>query len=165
MLRIGNGGMTNLEYTSYFSLWAISKAPLLIGGDVTNMSQATLDIYLNREVIAISQDSLGVQGKKVNTSSSQSPSASSAITIGACSSSKSLPLKQRWFYNANDGRIRSAVDGRCLSIEKRDSDETMHIIAAPCNVHHPDASIQGKYQQWRVNTKDRTVTSYLNGKR
>jgi alpha-galactosidase len=57
--------MTNTEYVSYFSLWAITKAPLLIGGDVTNMSQATLDIYLNREAIAINQDSLGVQGKKI----------------------------------------------------------------------------------------------------
>lgn len=63
--------MTNIEYVSYFSLWSIAKAPLLIGGDVTNMSQATLNIYLNPEVIAINQDPLGVQGKKLNLSSSQ----------------------------------------------------------------------------------------------
>jgi alpha-galactosidase len=59
--------MTNTEYVSYFSLWAITKAPLLIGGEVTNMSQATLDIYLNREAIAINQDPLGVQGKRINS--------------------------------------------------------------------------------------------------
>ena len=129
------------------------------------MSQATLDIYLNRDVIAINQDSLGVQGKKVNTSSAQSPDAASAVTMGGCSSSKRPPLRQKWFYNVNDGSIRSAVDGRCLTIEKRGSDETMSIIAAPCNAHHPEVSFQGKYQQWRVNAKDHTITSFLNGKR
>jgi len=65
MLEVGNGGMTTTEYISHFSLWAISKAPLLIGCDVTKMSQATLNILTNSEVIAVNQDTLGVQGKKV----------------------------------------------------------------------------------------------------
>ena len=157
MLRIGNGGQTNTEYTSYFSLWSISKAPLFIGGDVTNMSQTTLDIYLNREVIAVNQDPLGVQGKKVNTSSSQSLHASSAVFMGACSWLKIRPLKQKWLYNSHDGSIRSALDGRCLT-----SDNT-RITAAPCNAQPAGTSFQGKHQQWRINTKDHTVVAYLNG--
>jgi alpha-galactosidase len=63
MLEVGNGGMTDTEYRSHFSLWAIMAAPLLIGSDLRNASQATYDILLNREVIAVDQDRLGVQGR------------------------------------------------------------------------------------------------------
>lgn len=41
------------------------KAPLLIGCDVTNMTSATFEILTNKEVIAVNQDPLGVQGHKV----------------------------------------------------------------------------------------------------
>jgi len=60
--------MTTDEYTSHFSLWCLIKSPLLIGCDVTKMSQDTLTILTNSEVIALSQDSMGVQGHKVSTS-------------------------------------------------------------------------------------------------
>ncbi|KAJ6311189.1 hypothetical protein OIU77_013045 [Salix suchowensis] len=65
MLEVGNGGMTKDEYTVHFSIWAISKAPLLLGCDVRNMTKETMDIVANKEVIAVNQDSLGVQAKKV----------------------------------------------------------------------------------------------------
>nr|CAD1844361.1 unnamed protein product [Ananas comosus var. bracteatus] len=65
MLEIGNGGMTKDEYIVHFSLWAISKAPLIIGCDVRNMSKETYEILTNAEVIAINQDSIGVQARKV----------------------------------------------------------------------------------------------------
>lgn len=38
------------------------KAPLLIGADIRKIDQASLDILLAREVIAINQDGLGVPG-------------------------------------------------------------------------------------------------------
>jgi hypothetical protein len=62
MLEIGNGGMTDVEYRSHFSLWAIMAAPLLIGSDLRDASPATLEILSNREVIAVDQDPLGRQG-------------------------------------------------------------------------------------------------------
>ncbi len=62
MLEIGNGGMTDDEYRAHFSLWAIMAAPLIAGNDVRAMSQSTREILTNREVIAVDQDSLGVQG-------------------------------------------------------------------------------------------------------
>jgi alpha-galactosidase len=55
MLEVGNGGMTEREYESHFSLWALAKAPLIIGCDITNMSDATRRILMNPEVIAINQ--------------------------------------------------------------------------------------------------------------
>jgi alpha-galactosidase len=62
MLEVGNGGMTDDEYRAHFSLWAIMAAPLIAGHDVRTMSEATKAILLNREVIAVDQDSLGRQG-------------------------------------------------------------------------------------------------------
>ncbi|KAJ7969431.1 Alpha-galactosidase [Quillaja saponaria] len=65
MLEVGNGGMTKDEYIVHFSLWAISKAPLLLGCDVRNVSKDIMDIIANEEVIAVNQDLLGVQAKMV----------------------------------------------------------------------------------------------------
>jgi alpha-galactosidase len=59
MLEIGNGGMTDVEYRTHFSLWAMMAAPLIAGNDLTRMSDATRNILLNSEVIAIDQDARG----------------------------------------------------------------------------------------------------------
>jgi len=40
----------------------MSAAPLISGNDLSRMSKETLDILTNKEVIAIDQDSLGIQG-------------------------------------------------------------------------------------------------------
>jgi alpha-galactosidase len=63
MLEVGNGGMTDTEYRSHFSLWAIMAAPLLIGADLRKVGKDTFDILLNSEVIAVDQDRLGTQGR------------------------------------------------------------------------------------------------------
>jgi len=65
MLEVGNGGMTDVEYKSHFSLWSIMAAPLLIGTDLRTIKPDALQILLNKDVIAVDQDPLGVQGKQV----------------------------------------------------------------------------------------------------
>jgi alpha-galactosidase len=65
MLEVGNGGLTEEEYRSHFSLWAMMAAPLIAGNDLTNMSPETRSILLNREVIAIDQDPRGEAGRRV----------------------------------------------------------------------------------------------------
>jgi alpha-galactosidase len=65
MLEVGNGGMTNDEDRAHFSMWALFSAPLLVGNDVAHMSDETKSILENREVIAIDQDPLGIQGHRV----------------------------------------------------------------------------------------------------
>ena len=77
MLEVGNGGMTRIEYRSHFSLWAMMASPLIAGNDVRQMMDSTRsgaeirEILLNREVIAVDQDSLGIQGKIVQASPSE----------------------------------------------------------------------------------------------
>lgn len=62
MLEVGNGGMTWDGYRAHFSLWAIMAAPLMAGNDLRRMDDSTRSILLNREVIAVDQDTWGVQG-------------------------------------------------------------------------------------------------------
>ncbi|MEV0094903.1 ricin-type beta-trefoil lectin domain protein [Streptomyces sp. NPDC050738] len=68
MLEVGNGGMTDTEYRTHFSLWAQMASPLLIGSDIRSASPATLTILRNTDVIAVDQDSLGKQGTVVSSS-------------------------------------------------------------------------------------------------
>jgi alpha-galactosidase len=65
MLEVGNGGMTTEEYRAHFSMWAMFSAPLLAGNDISNMTADTKGILLNKEVIAIDQDALGQQGRRI----------------------------------------------------------------------------------------------------
>ena len=64
MLEVGNGGMTSTEYRTHFSFWALLAAPLLAGNDIANMSPETRAILLNKDVIAIDQDLMGIQGHR-----------------------------------------------------------------------------------------------------
>ncbi len=61
MLEVGNG-MSPSEDRAHFSLWAMLAAPLIAGNDLATMSKETAAILENREVIAIDQDPLGIQG-------------------------------------------------------------------------------------------------------
>jgi alpha-galactosidase len=65
MLEVGNGGMTTTEYRSHFSLWCILAAPLIAGNDIRSMSPEIAGILTNKEVIAVDQDQLGMQGRRV----------------------------------------------------------------------------------------------------
>jgi alpha-galactosidase len=62
MLEVGNGGMTTEEYKTHFSLWCMLAAPLIAGNDLANMTPEIKSILMNKELIAVNQDTLGRQG-------------------------------------------------------------------------------------------------------
>eukprot|EP00041_Stephanoeca_diplocostata_P014885 m.281600 g.281600 ORF g.281600 m.281600 type:complete len:307 (+) comp19841_c0_seq8:236-1156(+) len=57
----GSETCTALQSRTQFSAYAILAAPLMISGTVLHMSKYTLETYVNKEVIAVSQDPLGKQ--------------------------------------------------------------------------------------------------------
>lgn len=63
MMEVGNG-MSTSEDRAHFTMWAMIAAPLIAGNNLSDMSQETIDILTNKEMIAINQDTLGVQGFK-----------------------------------------------------------------------------------------------------
>ncbi|MEU7975243.1 ricin-type beta-trefoil lectin domain protein [Micromonospora sp. NPDC049089] len=66
MMEVGRGGMNDTEMRSHFAMWAIMASPLIAGNDVRNMNAATQTILKNANLIAINQDSLGLQGAQVS---------------------------------------------------------------------------------------------------
>jgi len=65
MLEVGNGQLTYDENKAHFSLWSILAAPLMLGNDIRALKPEIHQILTNKEVIAVNQDPLGRQGRKV----------------------------------------------------------------------------------------------------
>ena len=65
LLEVGNGGLTAAENRAHFSFWCLFAAPLMAGNDLDNMTPEVHDILTNPEAIAVNQDPLGMQGRRV----------------------------------------------------------------------------------------------------
>ncbi len=65
MLEVGNGVLTDIEARAHFSMWCILAAPLIAGNDIRSISAETRAILTNKDLIAVDQDPLGVQGHRV----------------------------------------------------------------------------------------------------
>ena len=64
MLQVGRG-MSFEEDKTHFTMWCMLNSPLLAGNDLRNMSQETIDILTNKEIIALNQDPLAYQARKL----------------------------------------------------------------------------------------------------
>uniref|UniRef100_A0A8H7XUZ3 alpha-galactosidase n=1 Tax=Psilocybe cubensis TaxID=181762 RepID=A0A8H7XUZ3_PSICU len=56
ILEVGNGDLTYEEQKSHFTAWALMKSPLLISTELATVTEQTLSILKNTEIIAINQD-------------------------------------------------------------------------------------------------------------
>ncbi len=114
MLEIGNGHMTDDEYRTHMSLWALTAAPLLAGNDIRSMTAATKSILLNKEVIAIDQDSLGKQASPVKNGDFETwvkPLADGSVAVGVVNMGASA--QQATIHTADlnlRGRVKHARD-------------------------------------------------------
>ncbi len=68
---IGKSGMSLTESRTHFTLWSLDSAPLLAGTNVADMAAQNLAIYLNKDLIALDQDPLGVQVATISNADSQ----------------------------------------------------------------------------------------------
>lgn len=67
MIIIGNFGLNYEQAKVQMGIWAILAAPLLMSNDLRKISSEFKKILLNREVIAVNQDKLGIQGRRIYT--------------------------------------------------------------------------------------------------
>jgi alpha-galactosidase len=65
MLVVGVKHLSDADGRAHFSFWSLLAAPLIAGNDPRAMSAGTRGILTNPEVIAVNQDPLGVQGKRM----------------------------------------------------------------------------------------------------
>lgn len=63
--QISGSGMTFLEYQTHMSIWVMACSPLMIGCDVRSLEPDTASLLMNREVLAVNQDPLGVPARRV----------------------------------------------------------------------------------------------------
>ena len=86
----------------HFTMWTIMKAPLLLGNDIRKIDNVTLAILKNQDAIAISQDSLGVQARRLwsqGKADDVDPEAGSAAAVASpCSLSRPT---QVWQHDSN----------------------------------------------------------------
>jgi alpha-galactosidase len=63
--QISGGGMSFLEYQTHMSLWVMACSPLMIGCDVRKLEADTASLLMNREVLEVNQDVLGIPASRV----------------------------------------------------------------------------------------------------
>ncbi|MBR3819884.1 MAG: alpha-galactosidase [Clostridia bacterium] len=80
MLEVGNGNLTYEENKSHFTLWCMMAAPLILGNDVrkfiksdgsVDINNPTYKILSNKKLIAVNQDKLGIQCRRVKTNGAE----------------------------------------------------------------------------------------------
>jgi hypothetical protein len=64
MLQVGRG-MSFEEDKAHFSMWCMMASPLLAGNDLTKMTKETISVLTNAEMIAIDQDPLVYQARRL----------------------------------------------------------------------------------------------------
>lgn len=64
MLQVGRG-MSFEEDKTHFTMWCMMNSPLLAGNDLRSMSKETIEILTNSELIALNQDPLVYQARRL----------------------------------------------------------------------------------------------------
>lgn len=65
MLEVGNGNLTKDENIAHFATWCMMNSPLILGNDLRKITPEILEIVTNKNLIAINQDSLCIQAKRI----------------------------------------------------------------------------------------------------
>ncbi|MEC3998621.1 NPCBM/NEW2 domain-containing protein [Actinacidiphila sp. DG2A-62] len=111
MLEVGNGGMTDTEYRTHFSLWSMMDSPLLIGTDLRKATPATLAILGNKDVIALDQDPLGKQATVLSSDDGRY-----VLTKPLAGGDRAVAL-----FNSTDRAQRIATTATAAGLPKRGS--------------------------------------------
>ena len=65
---VGNFALSHDQERVQMAVWAILAAPLLMSNDLRNIRPESRALLLNRNLIAINQDPLGISGTQVTVS-------------------------------------------------------------------------------------------------
>ena len=67
MLVIGMNGITNIMSKTHMTMWCMMNSPLMLGMDLRRitMGDELWNIIANKDVIALNQDMLGIQAKRI----------------------------------------------------------------------------------------------------
>jgi len=152
----GSLRVTEQQSRTQFNMWAIIASPLLISANIREMSAFTLETYSNTEVIAVDQDPLGKQGKRL-VGGPLSPQISGAhLTV--CDGSKA----QQWTWNDPMVNFVHNKDAEfCLNIDNCGTG----VIYYPCVTTGGTCAGPNSYanEQFEINAQNQLI-SLLNNK-
>ncbi len=101
-------GMSGAEARAQLTMWSIVAAPLILGSDPRKLSPATIRMLENKQVIAIDQDRLGIQGRAIRTRGSGQvwvkPLAGGQVAVA--------------LLNRGSGAIRISTSTRAIHIKR-----------------------------------------------
>ena len=63
--QIAGTGMSFVEYQTHMSLWCMACSPLMIGCDIRKLDSDTASLLMNREVLVVNQDPLGIPARRI----------------------------------------------------------------------------------------------------
>ena len=142
MLECGNGGLTDGECRVHFGLWSLMKSPLILGTNLTRLTPSQLAIVGNAAVIAVNQDALGVQGRKLAVDGAATPrfvgvsrcdtDPAAAAGYNGVSAASLAWAPQPFAGNASWVSLRNAETGRCLAVGAYFTYATAPLLL-PCN--------------------------------
>lgn len=66
-LIIGNYGLSYDQSKVQMAVWAILAAPLLMSTELRDVKPEYKAILQNKAILAVNQDVLGIQGRRINT--------------------------------------------------------------------------------------------------
>ncbi|KAK5171483.1 uncharacterized protein LTR77_004628 [Saxophila tyrrhenica] len=89
MLEIGVANMTLEEQRTHMAVWAALKSPLIIGADLTKISDESLGVLKNEAMVSICKDELGTAVRYLPTLSEED---SSQVWAGPLSGERTLIL-------------------------------------------------------------------------
>ena len=102
MLEVGRG-MTQEEDNTHFGMWCMLSSPLIIGCDLTAVSEAALTLLGNEELIAVNQDTLGLQAHVVKYDRA-------TYVLAKDLERRDSTLRAVAFYNPNDTPLDVEID-------------------------------------------------------
>ena len=85
MLIIGNFGLSYEQSKTQMAIWAILAAPLLMSVDLRTIRSEYKAILQNKKIIAVDQDPLGIQGRRIYKVSDLKVKCVSALNISVWS--------------------------------------------------------------------------------
>ena len=77
MLMIGMNGLSLVQNKTHFTMWCMMNSPLMLGLDLRRVTEGDelYKIIANRGLIALNQDALGIQARRIWTSANLESSA------------------------------------------------------------------------------------------
>lgn len=151
MLEIGRG-MSEEEDKTHFGMWCIMSSPLLIGCDLTTISEKSLRLLKNEELIALNQDVLGLQayvvkqmdGVYILTDLEEVNGNTCAVAVyNSTDEERTIHLDFADFYLRGDVSVRDLFERRDLG-KYKDRDFSVTIPAHGTRIFRLDGLERGE---------------------